>query len=138
MTNSISTLAATGTALDLLVAEVKGQVTVKKLRTRGPKKGELHFTGAPANGGGRVVGQANGVGGTTTGNRAPAGGGQMTITGQCGLGKDMVDNLDKVVANYNKVIASEQKESRRQEAAERRALREAQSFNALDSLLDTL
>jgi hypothetical protein len=62
----------------------------------------------------------------------------MTITGQCGLGKDMVDNLDKVVANYNKVIASEQKESRRQEAAERRALREAQAFNALDSLLDTL
>jgi len=130
MTNSISTLAATGTALDLLVAEVKGQVTVKKLRTRGPRKGETLTRGQT---GGRPQVDGNRpVGAVTACN------GGWNANGQVGIGKEMVDNLDKVVANYNKVIASEQKESRRQEAAERRALREAQSFNAIDSLLDIL
>jgi len=129
-TTSISQLAATGTALDLALAEVRGQVTVKKLRTRGPRRGETLTRGQT---GGRPV--ANGNRPTGTWVACNAG---WAANGQVGIGREMVANLDKVVANYNKVIASEQKESRRQEAAERRALREAQSFNALDSLLETL
>jgi len=62
----------------------------------------------------------------------------MTMTRACGLGKEMVANLDAVVKNYKKVIESERRETARQEAAWRRALREAQAFNAIDSLLDTL
>jgi len=131
---SVSTL-ATATRLDLALAEVRGEVTVKRLRTRGPRKGE---TWGQSNGGGRVVGAANGSNGVTTGNRAAAGGGQMTITGQCGQGKEMVANLDKVVANYKAVITAEHRADVRAAAAERRAAREAESFAALDALLDTL
>ena len=133
-TTSISQLAATGTALDLTLAEVRGQVTVKKLRTRGPRRGELL---GKVQGGGRALGGV-GTQDTVIFGQAATGSRWAGDHNQCGIGRDMVDNLDKVVANYNKVIASEQKESRRQEAAERRALREAQSFNALDSLLETL
>ena len=129
MTNSnqISDLAA-GTKLDLLVAEIQGTVTVKKLRTRGPRKGELW---GKANGGGRVVGAANGANGVTTGNRAAAGGGQMTITGQCGQGKEMVDNLSGVVRNANRVYEAD----RKADAIARRAEVAARKQAALDELL---
>jgi len=62
----------------------------------------------------------------------------MTMTKACGLGKEMVANLDKVVANYKAVIAAERRADAQAEAAERRAAREAESFAALDALLDTL
>jgi hypothetical protein len=62
----------------------------------------------------------------------------MTITGQCGQGKEMVANLDKVVANYKAVIAAERRADAQAKAAERRAAREAESFAALDALLDNL
>jgi len=39
---NLSQLAATGTALDLVVADVQGQVKFTKLPTRKPRKGELH------------------------------------------------------------------------------------------------
>ena len=55
------------------------------------------------------------------------------------MGKNqMVTNLDAVVTNYKKVIESERRETARQEVAFRRALREAQSSAALDSLLNDL
>jgi hypothetical protein len=129
---NLSALAANGTALDLALAEVRGEVKVKKLRTRGPRKGEGW---SKANGGGRVVGAANGANGVTTGNRAAAGGGQMTITGQCGQGARMVDDLDAVKANYARVIDAEKREAAREEAAARRAEREAAAIAALDDLL---
>lgn len=125
----LSQLAATGTALDLAIAEAQGKVTVKRLRTRGPRKGEGW---AKANGAGRVVGAANGANGVTTGNRAAAGGGQMTITGQCGIGRDMVSNLDHVVASAKRQYA----EDRKAEARERAAEREANAHADLDNLLD--
>jgi hypothetical protein len=99
----LSKLAATGTALDLALAEVRGEVKVTKLPTRGPRKGE---TWSPANKGGRVTGVANGGNGTM-GNRAAAGGGQMTITGQGGIGREMVADLDAVKARYARVKAAE-------------------------------
>jgi hypothetical protein len=129
---NLSTLAATGTALDLALAEVRGQATVKKLRRRGPRKGEAWAT---PNKGGRVVGTAN-ANGLTTGNRAAAGGGQMTITGQGGQGAQMVSDLDAVKARYARVKAAERREDAREEAAYRRALREAAAYAALDELLD--
>jgi hypothetical protein len=125
----LSKLAANGTALDLALAEARGEVTVKKLRTRGPRKGEGWNK---ANGAGRVVGAANGANGVTTGNRAAAGGGQMTITGQCGIGRDMVSNLDRVVSKAKRQYA----EDRKAEARERAAEREAEAFAALDELLE--
>lgn len=128
---NLSQLAATGTALDLLVAEVQG-VKVKRLRTRHARKGEGW---SKANGAGRVVGAANGSNGVTTGNRAAAGGGQMTITGQCGQGAQMVDDLDAVRARYARVKAAEHREVAREEAALRRAEREAKAYAALDELL---
>ena len=131
---TLSTLAATGSALDLALAEVRGEVTVKKLRTRGPRQGE---TWSHANKGGRVTGAAN-ANGVTVGNRAAAGGGQMTITGQCGQGAKMVDDLDAVKARYARVKAAEHRADAQAAAAERRVAREAESFAALDALLDTL
>jgi len=129
----LSKLAAQGDALDLAIAEAQGAVTVKKLRTRGPRKGE---TWSPANKGGRAVGGANGNNGFTAGNRAAAGGGQMTITGQCGQGKEMVANLDRVINTYKKVTAAAHRADARADAAERRAVREANAYAALDNLLD--
>jgi hypothetical protein len=129
---NLSELAAAGTALDLALAEVRGQVKVTKLRTRKPRKGEGW---TPANKGGRVTGVANGGQGTV-GNRAAAGGGQMTITGQGGQGARMVDDLDAVKARYARVTALEHRQAAREAAAEARAKREAAAFAALDELLD--
>ena len=130
---NLSQLAA-ATSLDLLVAEVQGVAPkVKRLRTRHARKGEGW---SKANGAGRVVGAANGSNGVTTGNRAAAGGGQMTITGQCGQGAQMVDDLDAVKARYARVKAAEHREAAREEAALRRAEREAKAYAALDELLE--
>lgn len=128
---NLSALAANGTALDLALAEVRNQVTVKKLRRRGPRQGEGWSL---ANKGGRVTGAANAQG-VTVGNRAAAGGGQMTITGQGGQGAQMVADLDAVKARYARVKAAEHREAAREKAAEARALREAASYAALDELL---
>ena len=129
-TMNLTNLAANGTALDLALAEVRGQVTVKRLRTRHARKGEGWN---PANKGGRVTGAANAEG-VTVGNRAAAGGGQMTITGQCGQGAQMVADLDAVKARYARVKAAEHREAAREHAAEARAAREAEAFAALDGL----
>jgi hypothetical protein len=128
----LSQLAANGNALDLVLAEVRGEVKVKRLRTRHARKGEGW---SKANGGGRVVGAANGANGVTTGNRAAAGGGQMTITGQCGQGAQMVADLDAVKAKYARVKNAERAEYVREQAEILRAEREAAAFAALDDLL---
>lgn len=132
---NLSELAANGSKLDLAIAEAQGKVTVKKLRTRKPRRGE---TWSPANKGGRVVGVANSENGLTAGNRAAAGGGQMTITGQGGQGKEMVANLDRVVNTYNKVIAAEHRANAREEARLRRLEREANACAAIDALLESI
>ncbi len=68
------------------------------------------------------------------GARAASGRG-MTFTKACGLGKAMVDDLDFVKARYARVKAAEHREAAREEAALRRAEREAKAYAALDELL---
>ncbi len=99
----LSQLAATATLGELALADAQGKLTLTKLPTRKPRKGE---TWSPANKGGRVTGVANGGNGTV-GNRAAAGGGQMTLTGQGGIGRQMVADLDAVKARYARVKAAE-------------------------------
>ena len=105
----LSKLAASGTRLDFALAEVKGDASVKTLRTRGPRKGE---TLSPANRGGGV--------GAATG----------------GTAKGMVSDLDAVKDRYARVKAVENRQAAREEAALRRAEREALALAALDELLD--
>ena len=129
----LSKLAANGTALDLALAEARGEVTVKKLRTRGPRKGESL---TKAQGGGRVVGNVRGTDSNAAGVSAGTNGARMTLTKQRGQGAQMVDNLDAVKANYARVINAEKREAAREAAAARRAEREAEAFAALDELLE--
>ena len=130
---TLSTLAATGTALDLTLAEVRGEVTVKKLRTRGPRKGE---TLQPGLGGGRALGgvkSADKAFGVATGK-----GQGGTLTRASGLGGSGVTDLAAVQARYKRIVGAEQKVAAREEAALRRAAREAEAFSALDDLLADL
>ena len=129
MTNSnqISDLAA-GTKLDLLVAEIQGTVTVKKLRTRNPRKGELWNNAAQGNnrGGNRV--DHDGIAVVTS--RA-CGARHGTIPPARGQGKEMVDNLSGVVRNANRVYEA----TRKADAIARRAEVAARKQAALDELL---
>jgi hypothetical protein len=59
-------------------------------------------------------------------------GGGMTMTKACGIGKEMVANLDRVVANAKRQYAADRKAAARDRAAER----EANAVAELDSLLD--
>ena len=63
--------------------------------------------------------------------RASSGGG-MTFTKASGLGKEMVANLDRVVARAKRTY----REDRRLEALERRADRQQRAAAMLDTLLD--
>jgi hypothetical protein len=130
---NLSDLAANGTPLDLLVAQVQGQATVKKLRRRGPRKGE---SWGKAQGGGNAVGSVRATDSNTAGVSAGTNGARMTLTQQRGQGAQMVADLDAVKARYARVKAAEHREAAREEAAYRRALREAAAYAALDELLD--
>ena len=67
-----------------------------------------------------------------------ASGGRMTFTKAGGLGKAMVSDLDFVKARYARVKAIENRQAAREEAATRRAQREAQVLSALDSLISEI
>jgi len=129
---NLSALAANGTALDLALAEVRGEVKVKKLRTRGPRKGEGWNK---AQGGGNAVGSVRATDSNAAGVSAGTNGARLTLTKQRGQGAQMVSNLEAVKANYARVINAEKREAAREEAAARRAEREANAFAALDDLL---
>ena len=126
-TMNLSKLAATGTRLDLALAEVRGEAKLKRLPTRHARKGETlnrgQAGGRPTAGGNRPVGQwvACNAG--------------WAANGQVGQGAQMVDDLDAVKARYARVKAFENREAAREAAAERRAEREAAAFAALDDLL---
>jgi len=64
-----------------------------------------------------------------------SGGGFGSLTAWKGLGAQMVDDLDAVRARYARVKAAEHREAAREEAALRRAEREAKAYAALDELL---
>jgi hypothetical protein len=124
---NLTQLAATGTALDLALAEVRGQVTVKRLRTRHARKGETLNRGQA---GGRPTADGN----RPVGAHVACNGG-WAANGQCGQGAQMVDDLDAVKARYARVKAVENREAAREAAARCLAKREADAFAALDELL---
>ena len=124
MTNTNLT---TATKLDLLVAEVQGTVTVKKLRTRGPRKGELWGKGQ---GGGRAVG-AVGTQDTVIFGQAATGSRWAGDHNQCGIGANAVANLSGVVRNANRVYEADRKAA----AIARRAEVAARKQAALDEIL---
>ena len=119
----LTTLAATGTKLDLAIAEAQGKVTVKKLRTRGPRKGETLSRGQA---GGRPTADGN----RPVGAHVACNGG-WAANGQVGYGAQKISNSEAAKARFDRVHASEA----RARAAERRAEREAAAFAALDELL---
>jgi hypothetical protein len=132
---NISQLAANGNALDLAIADVKGQVTVKRLRARGPRKGE---TLSKAQGGGHAVGAVRDSDSNTANISAGTNGARMTLTEQRGYGANMVYNLEKVVVTYDALKREEKRIEAKRRAAEKRAEREAEAFAALDNLLDDI
>jgi len=127
---NLSQLAANGTALDLLVAEVQGEAKVKKLRTRHARKGETLGRGQA---GGRPVAD----GSRPTGAYVACNGG-WAANGQVGYGAQQVSDLDAVKAKYTRVKNSERAEYVREQAAILRAEREAKAYAALDELLADL
>ena len=125
---NLTQLAATGNALDLALAEVRGQIPpVKRLRTRHARKGETLNRGQA---GGRPAVDGNRPAGQWVACNAG-----WAANGQCGQGAQMVADLDAVKARYARVKAVENREAAREAAAERRAEREAAAFAALDELL---
>ena len=83
------------------------QVSVKVLKTRGPRKGETmqrsdgygHLTG---------VGSVRKGDGQTASHSVGSGKGG-TITKVCGIGSSMVSNLSKVQSDYQKQIRADRK-----------------------------
>jgi hypothetical protein len=102
--------------------------TVKRLKTRGPRKGELW---SPAQGGGNVVGAVRSSDSNAAGVSAGTNGARMTMTKQKGIGAEMVANLSKVKRSYDQQVAADRKAAARDRAAQR-AL---ETSSALDELL---
>ena len=110
---------------------INGQTfTVTRLKTRHARKGETlsrgQAGGRPAADGNRPVGAYIACNGGWAAN------------GQVGQGAQMVADLDAVKARYARVKGAENREAAREEAALRRAAKEAEAFAALDSLLASL
>ena len=97
--------------LDTIVNDLQSKgkkVTIKVLKTRGPRKNEL-WTKSPA---GMVQGRALGnvkSGDSTTKATTAGGGREQTMTPVCGIGKEMVQNLAKVQSNYAKQVRADRK-----------------------------
>ena len=87
-------------------------VTVKVLKTRGPRKGET-WTRGRATSAGMVAGRALGSvkGGDSTTKATIAGGGrEQTMTKVCGIGKEMVRDLEGVKRRAAAVYARQRRE----------------------------
>ena len=90
-------------------------MTVKKLRTRGPRKGET-MTRNSQHGAGRAMGCIGSYDSNGSGASHAVGGGKgQTITRVTGLGKEMVRDLDAV----KRKAAAQYKADRRQAAIDR-------------------
>ena len=119
----LTKLAANGTKLDLALAEARGEVTVKRLRTRRARKGETLTRGQA---GGRPTADGNRpVGAWTACN------GGWAANGQVGIGAAKPANAAAAKARFDREHAAD----RRAEARARAAEREAAAFAALDELL---
>ena len=109
---NLTQLAATGTALDLAIAEAQGLVTVKKLRTRGPRKGETWRKGQT---GGRPTPDGN----RPVGAHVACNGG-WAANGQVGIGAQKPARADAAKRTFDLVHAADRKAEARLRAAERR------------------
>ena len=101
-------------------------VTVKKLKTRGPRKGETLSRNASLNKGG-AIGSVDSKDSTGSVTSAVGGGKGQTITKVTGLGSKMVSNLSKVQKNYQSTIQ-----------ADRKAAAQERMEEKLDQLLATI
>jgi hypothetical protein len=118
---NLSDLAANGTALELAIAEVQGEVTVTRLKVKNaPKTSGVGVKNRRA-----VTGEVN-YNGVAVGK-----GGMGNLNGVGGIGKEMVSDLDRVVSKAKNQYADDRKAAARERAAER----EANAFAALDDLL---
>jgi hypothetical protein len=107
MPNAIDSMVTLAESLAANGKEVK--VTV--LKQRGPRKGETWTRGRSTSAGmvaGRALGSVKG-GDTTTKATIAGGGREQTMTKVCGIGKEMVKDLDSVKRRY----ASDAKRLRR-------------------------
>ena len=125
----ITALAAKGTSLDLLLAEVRGEVKVTKLRARKPRKGE---TLTRAQGGGRP--NPTPTQGANQGAIAVACNAGWVFSGQRGIGATATKNLSGVVKNAKRQAA----EDRRADALDRAADREARIARNLTALISEI
>ena len=122
MNASLNQLTTIATALNAAGKEV----TIKTLRRRGPRKGET-WSKSPA---GMVAGRALGSardGDTTTAATIAGGGREQTMTKVCGIGKEMVRDLDAVKRRAAAVYAADARDRARERMEEK-----------LDALLATV
>ncbi len=99
---------ATATATEL---EAAGY-SIKTLKIRKARKNETHFTSGKTQGGGQVNPNLTMTDGNIKGQASTGG---RWVGAQCGIGKEMVRNLNKVKRNYNETA----KVTRRQAAIDR-------------------
>ena len=94
-------------------------VTVKKLRTRGPRKGETWSKSPAGMVSGRALGNVKSATDSTTKATVAGGGREQTMTPTCGIGKEMVRNLGKVQDAYRKQIAADRRQAAQDRMAEK-------------------
>ena len=122
MTASLNQLTDIATALNAAGKEV----TVKTLPSRGPRKGETWSKSPAGMVAGRALGSAR-AGDTTTAATIAGGGREQTMTKVCGIGKEMVRDLDSVKRRASSTYA-----------ADRRAAARERMEEKLDALLATV
>ena len=83
------------------------QFKVTRLKIQKPRKGEMWTRNASLNTGG-AVGSIRGTDGSTV-TTSVGGGKGCTITRTCGIGKEMVSNLDRVKARAKKQYLEDRK-----------------------------
>ncbi len=83
------------------------QFKVTRLKIQKPRKGEMWTRNASLNTGG-AVGSIRGTDGTSV-TTSVGGGKGCTITRTCGIGKEMVSNLDRVKARAKKQYLEDRK-----------------------------
>lgn len=86
-------------------------VTVKKLRTRGPRKGETWSKSPAGMVSGRALGNVNSATDSTTKATVAGGGREQTMTPTCGIGKQMVSDLAKVQRTYEARVRADRRQA---------------------------
>jgi len=109
--------AQTANRLDLLLADCRGEISYRRLPTRHARKGET-WQRQSQHGRGAAIGNVRGGDFGSTGDTVAGAGKGVTLTRVCGIGKEMVRDLDSVVARAKAQYAAD----RRSAALERRGV----------------